>query len=154
MPLVPAARASIRVLPAENKLPYLSQETLCDGVPGTGRTTEEFSHGESDRRRAGCLFINSVLFAVDPADHFVKFGSQLEEADRGSCYRHRLLTVVHLEEGSIRNGISCVKSERVIPSLFGGSLSKRMERLCYNLPIDRCPMFSILVLDKQPITFN
>ena len=43
-------------------------------------------HRESDRRRTGCLVINSVLFAVDPADYFGKFGSKREEADRGSCY--------------------------------------------------------------------
>jgi hypothetical protein len=70
--------------------------------------TEKYCHGESDRRRAGCLVTNSVLFAVDPADYFVKFGGQLEEADHGSYYRHRLLTVIHLEKDCIRNGMSSV----------------------------------------------
>jgi hypothetical protein len=36
-------------------------------VSVSGRPTEESSHGESDRRRTGCLIINSV----DPADHLV-----------------------------------------------------------------------------------
>ena len=50
-------------------------------------------------------------------------------------------TVVHLEEDGIRNGMSTVKSERVIHSLFEGGLSKRMERLCYDHPVDRCLRF-------------
>ena len=109
-------------------------------MPVPGRPTEESSHGESDRRRAGYLIISSVPFAVDPAEHFGKFGSP-QEGDCDSYYRHMFRTVVHLEEDGIRNGMSTVKSERVIHSLFEGGLSKRMERLCYDLPIDRCPRF-------------
>jgi len=33
-------------------------------------------------------------------------------------------------------------------------LSKRMECVCYDLPIDRCPRSSIFVFDNQQITFN
>jgi hypothetical protein len=82
MLLVCAARAAIRALQAGNKLQYLFQETQYDDVPG--RPTEESSHGESDRRRAGCLDIISVLFRVDLADHFGNFGSRWEEVVHGS----------------------------------------------------------------------
>jgi hypothetical protein len=54
----------------------------------SGRATEESSLGESDRRRAGCLIINSVLFGVDPAEYFGKFGSKREEADRDHHYHY------------------------------------------------------------------
>ena len=93
-------------------LHYLFQGTQYDDVPVSGRPTEESSHGESDRRRTGCLIISSVLFAVDPADHFRKFGSQQEEADRVTYYRHSFPVVVYLEEDGIRNGVSTFKSER------------------------------------------
>ena len=53
-----------------------------------------------------CLVINSVLFAVDPAEHFGKFGSQWEEADCDSYNRHRFTVIVHLEEDGIVNGMS------------------------------------------------
>jgi hypothetical protein len=89
-------------------LHYLFQETQYNDVPVLGRSTEESSHGESNRRRTGCLVINSVLFAVDPADHFGKFESQREEADCDSYYRHSLPVVVHLEEEGIRNGMLTV----------------------------------------------
>jgi len=75
-------------------------------VPVCGRATEESNHGESDRRRTECLVINSVLFAVDPAEHFGKFGSQREEPDRDSYNRHRFTVVIHLEEDGIVNGMS------------------------------------------------
>jgi len=88
MLLVPAARASIRALQPENKLQDLFQETLYYDVPVSGRSMEEFSHEESDRRRAGCLDINSVLFRLDLADNFGKCGSQREEVVLDSYYRH------------------------------------------------------------------
>jgi len=115
---------------------------------------EVYSHGDRDRRRTGCLVINSVLFTVDPAEYIGKCGSQQEEVDCDGLYRNRFLSVAHLEEEDIRNGMSTVKSERVIHSLLGGGLSKRMEHLYYDLPIDRCPRFSILVFDNKQITFN
>jgi len=65
------------------------QGTLCEDVPVSGRPTEESSLGESDRRRAGCLNINSVLFGVDLADHFGNFGSQREEVVHDSYYTQR-----------------------------------------------------------------
>jgi len=68
---------------------YLLQGTLCEDVPVSGRPTEESSLGESDRRRAGCLNINSVLFGVDLADHFGNFGSQREEVVHDSYYTQR-----------------------------------------------------------------
>ena len=74
---VPEARALITAMQAENNLHYLFQETQYNDVPVSGRPMEESSHGERDRRRTGCLVINSVLFGVDFADHFGKFGSQL-----------------------------------------------------------------------------
>jgi len=43
-----------------------------------GRPTGEFSHKESDRGKTKYFVINSVLFGFDPADHFGKFGSQME----------------------------------------------------------------------------
>ena len=118
------------------------------------KTNGKSSHGESGRKRTSCLVIISVLFTGDPADHFGKFGSPLEEVDNDSYYRHSFPVALHLEDDSIRNGMSSVKSERVIHSLFGGGLSEEMESLCYDLPTDRCPRFSILILDNQQITFN
>jgi len=79
---------------------------------------EESSQQESDRRRTGCLVINSVLFAVDPADNFGKCGRQREEVDCDGLYRNRFLTVVHLEKDRIRNGMSTVKSGMLIHSVF------------------------------------
>ena len=93
---------------ADNNLQHLFQETQYDDVPVSGRPTDESSHGESDRRRTECLVINSVPFAVDPEEHFVKFGSQREEADRVRYNRHRLPVVVHLDKDGIRNGMSTV----------------------------------------------
>ena len=55
-------------------------------VPMSGRATEESSLWENDRRRAGCFIINSVLFGVDPEEHFGKFESKREEADRDNHY--------------------------------------------------------------------
>ena len=132
----------------------LFQETKHYEVPVPGRPTEECGQQESDRRSTGCLVINSVLFAVDPAEHIGKCGSQREEADRVKYCRHRFPVVAHLEEEGIRNGMSTVKFERVIHSLLGGGVSKRMEHLYFDLPIDRCPRFSILVFDNKQITFN
>jgi hypothetical protein len=85
--LVLAARASIGALQAENEVQYLFQETQYNDVPVSGRPTKESSLGESDRR-GGRLDINSVLFRVDLADHFGNFGSQREEVDHDSYYRH------------------------------------------------------------------
>jgi hypothetical protein len=79
MLLLSEAMASIRALQADNTLQYLFQETQYDDMPVSGRQTEESSHGETDRRRKGYLVVNSVLFRVDPADHFGKFGSEREE---------------------------------------------------------------------------
>jgi len=53
-------------------------------------------------------------------ERFGKCGSQREEADRVSYYRHRFPVVVHLEEDGMRNGMSTLKSERVIHSLLEG----------------------------------
>jgi len=52
--------------------------------------------------------LSTQLFAVDTADHFGKFGSQREEADCDSYYRHSFPVVVHLEEEDIRNGMLTV----------------------------------------------
>jgi hypothetical protein len=101
MLLVPAVRASIRALQAENRVQYLCQETQYDHMPVSGRTTEESNIEENDRSRAGCLDINSVLFGVDLADHFGNFGSQREEVVHYSYYRYMFRTVVHLEENVI-----------------------------------------------------
>ena len=92
-------------------------------MPVPGSPTVESSHGESNRRRKSCLDINSVLFAIKPADHFGKFGSPRGEAHCESYHRHRFPVVIHLEKDSLRNGMSTVKSETVIHSLFGGGLS-------------------------------
>lgn len=81
----------------------LFQETKYVVVPVPGRPTEGSVNGESDRRRTDCLIINSVLFAVDPAEQFGKFGCQWEEADHVKYYRHRFPVVIHLDEDGIRN---------------------------------------------------
>ena len=43
-----------------------------------------------------------------------------------------------LKKTALEIGCQPVKYERVIHSLFGGSMSKRMEHPCYDLPVDRC----------------
>ena len=83
----------------------LFQERKYDEVPVPGRPMEVYSHGDRDRRRTGCLVINSVLFTVDPAEYIGKCRSQQEEVDCDGLYRNRFLSVAHLEEEDIRNGI-------------------------------------------------
>ena len=98
---------------------YLFQETLYDDVPGPGRPTEESSLAESDRRRAGCIDINSFLFGIDLADHFGNFGRQGKKwsmiAITDTCSKQLDI----LKKTAFEMGCHYVKSERVMHSLRG-----------------------------------
>ena len=148
--LLPEAMASIKTLQTENKLQYPFQETQYDDVPVSGRTTEEFSQGESDRRRTGSLIINSV----DHAHHLASLEVNGEKADCESYYRDRIPKVVQLEEDSIRNGVTILRVSDGDTLL----ICPRGWNVFYYLHVDRCTRchsdfpFSSLTTNKSHLT--
>lgn len=106
MVLVSEARASVKALQSRNNLHYLFQETIqwCACAWKTNRRIQP----QRKRQKENIIYLvfNSVLFEFDPADHFGKFGSKLEEVDCESYYRHRFPAVIHLEDNVVRSGMA------------------------------------------------